>query len=150
MFQIVGDYACKKARITKLKQQRHYMNHRLLLNCRLTLITLFTTLCWKPSMKLFLSLGESAKASIYLYLEKSVGIKKQEIPFRIDDFQNALEQVFGKGARYLEILFIKKLHEKLKATYEWGMPRCVVPELTFKDYIRLVRMDFENSNARKR
>jgi hypothetical protein len=96
----------------------------------------------------FSTLGESPKASIYFSLEKLEGIKKQEIPFRIDDFQNALEKLFGIGARHLEILFIKKLHEKIKARYKWDMPRWVVPELTFKEYIRLAKMSFEKSNKK--
>jgi hypothetical protein len=94
------------------------------------------------------SLGESSKTAIYLHLENSMGIKKQEIPFRIDDFQNALEKIFGLGTRLLEILFVKNLHEKIKTTYKWNMPRWVVPELTFQEYLHLVKMEFENSNAR--
>ena len=96
----------------------------------------------------FSSLGESAKASIYSYLENEMDIRELEIPFRIDDFQNALERIFGMGARHLEILFIMHLHEKLKTKYKWHMPRWVVPELTFKEYVRLLKTKLENSNAR--
>jgi hypothetical protein len=79
-----------------------------------------------------------------------VGIKKREIPFRVDDFQNALEQLFGLGARHLEILFIKNLHEKLKVTYKWDMPSCVVPELTFHEYLRIVKQKFEDSGINEK
>jgi hypothetical protein len=96
----------------------------------------------------FSSLGESAKTSIYFHLENTMGIRKREIPFRIEDFQNALEKIFGMGTRHLEILFIKNLHEKLKIKYYWDMPRWVVPELTFKEYIRLAKIEFENSNEK--
>jgi hypothetical protein len=96
----------------------------------------------------FSSLGESPKTAIYFHLENSMGIQKREIPFRMDDFQNALEKIFGSGARLLEILFVKNLHEKIKTTYKWDMPRWVVPELTFQEYLHLVKMEFENSNAR--
>jgi hypothetical protein len=98
--------------------------------------------------KSFLSLGEQVKTSIYLYLENSMGIKKSEIPFRIDDFQNALEKLFGIGTRHLEILVIKNLHEKIKIKYKRDMPRWVVPDLTFQEYIRLAKMTYENSNER--
>jgi hypothetical protein len=91
----------------------------------------------------FSSLGESSKIAVYLHLENSMGIKKQEIPFRIDDFQNALERIFGVGTRLLEILFVKNLHEKIKTTYKWDMPRWVVPELTFQEYLHLVKTEFE-------
>jgi hypothetical protein len=49
------------------------------------------------------SLGESAKIAIYLHLENTFGIKKQEIPFRIDAFQEALEKLFGLGARQIQM-----------------------------------------------
>ena len=96
----------------------------------------------------FTSLGESAKAAIYSYLENSNGIKKQEIPFRINDFQNALEKLFGVGARQMEIHFVKKLYEKIKTVYKWDMPRWVVPEITFQEYLRLARSTFEKSKER--
>jgi hypothetical protein len=96
--------------------------------------------------KSFLSLGEPVKTSIYLYLENSMGIKKPEIPFRINDFQNALEKLFEIGARHLEILIIKNLHEKIKIKYRRDMPPCVVPNLTFQEYIRYVKMTYENSS----
>jgi len=79
-----------------------------------------------------------------------MGIKKQEIPFRIDDFQNALEKLFGIGARHLEILFVKNLHEKLKITCKWDMPRWVVPELTFQEYLRMVKKTFEGADANEK
>jgi hypothetical protein len=94
------------------------------------------------------SLGESAKIAIYLHLENTFGIKKQEIPFRIDAFQEALEKLFGLGARHIEILFIKSLKVKVEVEYKWNMPSCIVPELTFQEYLRLVKMNFENSNTK--
>jgi hypothetical protein len=96
----------------------------------------------------FVSLGESVKTSIYFHLENSMEIKKQEIPFRIEDFQNALAKLFGIGARHLEILFVKNLHDKLKTSYKWDMPRSAVPDLTFQEYLSLAKMNFENSNTR--
>jgi len=96
--------------------------------------------------KSFLAFGEQVTTSVYLYLENSMGIKKTDIPFRIDDFQNALEKLFGIGARYLEILVIKNLHERIKIKYKKNIPRWVVPDLTFQEYIRLVKITYENSN----
>ena len=95
-------------------------------------------------------LGESAKASIYFHLENTFDIKKQEIPFRIDDFQDALEKLFGLGARHLEILFIKNLQAKVKIEYRWNLPRRVVPELTFQEYLRMVKKNFEEADANEK
>ena len=74
-----------------------------------------------------------------------MGIKKHEIPFRINDFQNALEKIFGVGTRHLEILIIKNLHKKIKIKYKDNIPSCIVPDLTFHEYIRCVKMTYENS-----
>jgi hypothetical protein len=96
------------------------------------------------------SLGENVKASIYFQLDDLFKIKKQEIPIRIGDFSNALEQLFGLGARYLEILFIKNLHAKIKVTckwptYKWPLSKWIVPEITFQEYVRLMRQNFETA-----
>ena len=96
----------------------------------------------------FLSLGEPVRTSIYSCLENSMGIKKSEIPFRISDFQNALEKIFGVGTRMLEILFIKNLHNQIKIEFKKDLPSWVVPDITFQEYIRLVRMAYENSSER--
>ena len=77
-----------------------------------------------------------------------MGIKKSEIPFRISDFQNALEKIFGVGTRMLEILFIKNLHNQIKIEFKKDLPSWVVPDITFQEYIRLVRMAYENSSER--
>ncbi|MGZ4851469.1 MAG: hypothetical protein ACXV2C_08845 [Candidatus Bathyarchaeia archaeon] len=56
-----------------------------------------------------LSLGENVRTSIYFHLNDLFKIKKQEIPFRINDFSFALEQIFGFGALSLETMFMKNL-----------------------------------------
>ena len=49
----------------------------------------------------FSTLGENVKKSIYFHLNQKFMITKQDIPYRIDDFSDALEQIFGTGARML-------------------------------------------------
>jgi hypothetical protein len=51
-------------------------------------------------------LGESEKQTIYFYLEKKYKISKRDIPFRIEDFAEAIEDIFGLGAKLLEIRII--------------------------------------------
>jgi hypothetical protein len=94
------------------------------------------------------SLGEDAKGSIFFHLEDLFKIRKQEIPSRLNDFLNALEQIFGLGARHLEILFMKNLHAKVEvtckwSTYGWALSKWIVPELIFQEYVRLMRQSFE-------
>lgn len=58
------------------------------------------------------SIGESSKQAIYFYLEKHFNVKKHEIPCKIEDFECAIERIFGLGADFLETLIIKNLYEK--------------------------------------
>jgi hypothetical protein len=94
------------------------------------------------------SFGESTKMATYFHLENTLKIEKREIPFRIDDFQDALEKLFGPGARHLEIMFMKNLHAKVKTVYKMDF-FWVVPELTFKEYVRLMRLNFEAAHENK-
>jgi hypothetical protein len=64
--------------------------------------------------EIFLSFGNVVKPAIYHHLENSYGIKKEEIPFKIEDFAEALEQTFGSVAKLIEIKIIERLHAKHK------------------------------------
>jgi hypothetical protein len=99
-------------------------------------------------------LGGAGKASVYIHLEGLFNIRKQEIPSKLSAFSNALERIFGLGARHLEILFMKNLHAKLEVTlkwpaYEWPLSKWIVPEMTFQEYVRLMRQNFEAANNDK-
>ena len=59
-------------------------------------------------------LGESEKQTIYFHLETEYKIRKQDIPHRIEDFTEALENVFGLGAKLLEIKIMENLFNKTK------------------------------------
>jgi len=90
-------------------------------------------------------LGESVKISVLLHLGNRFKIEKKEIPHRVNEFQNALEQVFGLGTRYLEILIMKNLNSKMRffcqePTHEWPEH-----ELTFCDYVDVMRRNFEET-----
>jgi hypothetical protein len=93
------------------------------------------------------SLSESVKKSLYYHLEKIFNIKKYEIPYRIDDFSDALERIFGLGARPLEIMLIKHLHNRIGIDCKWDLPKWVVPELTFKQYVLLMKQNFEKAGT---
>ena len=96
------------------------------------------------------SLSESVKESIYYHLEKIFNIKKYEIPHRFDDFSDALERIFGLGARPLEVMFIKHLHNRIGIVCKWDLPKWVVPELTFKQYALLMKQNFEQAAQTKK
>ncbi len=92
--------------------------------------------------KAFLTLGENSKSAIYFYLESKFAISRQDIPDRVHDFSDALEQIFGLAARQLEILIMKCLNEKIECTYDWVGPKWLIPELTFSKYIKLLELCF--------
>jgi hypothetical protein len=91
------------------------------------------------------SLGGSPKTAIYFHLGEKFGIKKEEIPSRLEAFSDALDKVFGLGAKYLTILFMKTLNKKLNCVQELNSPDCVVPDFTFLWYVKMKKQQFEKS-----
>ncbi|MCW4046338.1 MAG: DUF3227 domain-containing protein [Candidatus Bathyarchaeota archaeon] len=57
------------------------------------------------------SLGESVKQAIYFHIENTFGLNRMQIPENLQLFQEALEKIFGAGARLIEVQIIKKLHD---------------------------------------
>jgi hypothetical protein len=92
--------------------------------------------------KAFLNLGENSKSAIYFHLENKFAISRQDIPDRVHDFSDTLEQIFGLAARQLEILIMKCLNEKIECTYDWVGPKWLIPDLTFSKYIKLLELCF--------
>ena len=52
------------------------------------------------------------KQEIYTCLENAFKIKKQEIPYKFEEFTDAIKQVFGVGAKLIEIRTIEMLHKR--------------------------------------
>jgi hypothetical protein len=84
------------------------------------------------------SLGHSAKQTIYFQLKHTFKIKKQDIPFKIEDFANALEQIFGAGAKFIELRIIETLHEKIPNF----MYSPKIEDLVFVEYVASLRCFF--------
>jgi hypothetical protein len=59
------------------------------------------------------ALGDSCKQAIYLYLKSECNMSRNDIPKRIPDFSDALEQLFGPGAGLIEIQIMKRLRKKV-------------------------------------
>jgi hypothetical protein len=87
------------------------------------------------------SIGESSKQAIYFHIEKSFRIRKEDIPQNIDVFANAIEKIFGVGADFLEILIMKRLHEKIKGEFELNN----ISELKFVEYVNSVQRSIEKT-----
>lgn len=87
-------------------------------------------------------LGSSSKQAIYFYLEKTFAIKKHDIPSKIGEFTNAIEEIFGRGAKILEIQIMKHLYEKVGHDFEY-FPED--DELVFTEYVEAARMHVAKS-----
>ncbi len=85
------------------------------------------------------SLGEQPKTAIYLYLKKRYCIDKKEIPQRIEEFSDALEDLLKVGAAQLEILFMKNLFLQLKNMRGDLFFECAASNVTFREYTRLMK-----------
>jgi hypothetical protein len=92
------------------------------------------------------SLGESAKQSIYYHLEERFKIPREEIPNRVEDFAEGLEKIFGMGARFLEILIMKKLYDRIGKPLEWNEDK----EFAFVNYVEAARRSFRKGVEAKR
>ncbi len=79
------------------------------------------------------SLGHSSKHAIYFHLENSFNVKRVDIPYKIDEFTKAVEQIFGEGAKLLEILIMKKLHERAGHAFKYYLKD---DSLLFSDYVK--------------
>jgi len=91
------------------------------------------------------SLGESSKQALYFHLERGFNIKKNEIPQKTEAFVSAMEKIFGQGANYLEILIMKRLHEKIGYKV-----RSSSPNLTFVKYVEAAKRSYYEEKASDR
>lgn len=92
------------------------------------------------------SLGHSSKQAIYFHLKTGFNLKKQEIPYKIEDFAYGIEKIFGLGANFLEILIMKRIHEKVGLTvqlYQSG-------DFAFLEYVAAAKQSFLEKEGAKR
>lgn len=85
------------------------------------------------------SLGDSAKQVIYFYLEKTFKINRRDIPYKIEEFADAIEKFFGPGAKPLEILAMRHLHKKIGRKIEYNQE---LGDLIFIEYVAAARRTF--------
>jgi hypothetical protein len=88
-------------------------------------------------------LGESPKQALYFHLEKTLKMNRLDIPYRIDEFTDAIEKIFGAGAKILEIQIMKCLFKKIGYKIKYYPKQ---KSLTFNDYIAAVKLEKDNNN----
>ncbi len=97
-----------------------------------------------------LTLGENVRLSIYFHLQTKFGLPKNEIPNQSVEFSDALDKIFGEASRKIEILIMKFLNEKVQCKYKWTGPNWLVPNLTFEDYLKMVKVKLESEKSKQR
>jgi len=83
----------------------------------------------------FSSFNNLDKEAVYLHLETAFKIKKQEIPSKIEEFSDAVEQMFGVGAKLVEIRIIEAIHSRIREFV-------FIPgkgDVDFKEYVASLR-----------
>jgi len=83
----------------------------------------------------FSSFHNLDKQEIYFNLEKTFKIAKKDIPWKIKGFANALEKMFGAGAKVIEIKIIEAIHDKLKDFRFFPAKN----DISFEEYLTSVR-----------
>jgi len=83
-------------------------------------------------------LGESSKQAIYFHLEKTFKMNRVDIPYRIEEFTDAIEKIFGTGAKILEIQIMRCLFKKVGYTFKHYTKQ---KNLTFTEYIAAVKLE---------
>ena len=91
------------------------------------------------------SLGDTSKQVVYFHLEKTFKLNKQEIPHKIEEFANAIENIFGHGAKLLQILIMKQLYEKVRGAIEYNTE---LEDLVFTQYVAAVKQSFLKKKTR--
>lgn len=85
------------------------------------------------------SLGDSAKQAVYFYLKKSYKLDKRDIPRKIEEFADAMERTFGLGSKFLEILIMKRIYQKVGESFEYNQePK----DLVFTEYVEAAKRTF--------
>jgi len=85
-------------------------------------------------------LGNDAKPIIFSFLDKKYKLSKKDIPGRISDFVNGVEQIFGTSATLLELVVMKNL-KKSVPSFNYSAKS---PDLSFEGYADSLRKHIEN------
>lgn len=104
--------------------------------------TPFNTVLAEAVDSALLSLGDSARQAIYFHLKEKFKIAKNEIPHRLREFEDGLEKIFGNGARFLEILIMERLYQRIGRPLEWDESKDIV----FLDYVLMAKESYSKMN----
>jgi hypothetical protein len=88
------------------------------------------------------ALSRTDRRKVFLYLEKELGIKKKDVPCRIPEFSYAIEKVLGTEAFNYKTKLLLEIQKKLDKKSAPKRFDCLIPELSFEDYILIKQLLF--------
>ena len=91
----------------------------------------------------FSILGEKCKKALYFHLKENFELNGQDIPYRIKDFSYAIEDMFGIGAKVLQIRIMKNMYSKLGQSFLYN---CNQQTLEFNKYLQAAKENKERLN----
>ena len=94
----------------------------------------------------FNSIGEGCKQTIYYYLEKKYMLPKKDIPCRIEDFSESIEQIFGLGEKILKIRIMNNVYQKIELPFPYLFNK---ESLEFINYIKTAKSLFDSDSRQK-
>lgn len=106
----------------------------------LTTIASFDTLLLRSIDEALNSMGESVSQSIYFHIEDKFGIVKDEIPVKLQEFQEGLKEMFGAGAQFIEILIMKNLHMNTG-----GLVKIKTEQFRFAEYVNAFKKGYQTN-----
>jgi hypothetical protein len=80
------------------------------------------------------ALGKSPREAIYYYLKTNFHLKREDIPEETEQFDRALNSIFGPGAEIIERYIIKDLYHRLKLNFDEK------EDFVFIDYVRQAQL----------
>ena len=94
-------------------------------------------------------LGESSKQVVYFYLGKTFKMNRLDIPYRIEEFIDAIESIFGNGAKILEIQIMKCLFKKAGYPFRHYSKEKSLEFTEYIEAIKLAKKNYENSDEQQ-
>jgi hypothetical protein len=61
----------------------------------------------------FQSLGGGVTQALWYYIERTAGLRREEVPQRMEELFVALDRLLGPGALVLKRLIVRNLHSRL-------------------------------------
>ena len=100
----------------------------------------FEQLLTKAIDEEFSILGEKCKRALHFHLKENFKLNEQNIAYRIKDFSYAIEDIFGIGAKLLQIRIMRNIYNKVGRSFLYV---CNHQSLDFNKYLQAAKKNNE-------